>query len=226
MTPVPPPASPCVRVRLVYNLSDGTELGNRFFLSYSGSTPSGASCATLASDIASAWVAHLASLVQENNVLSEVDVIDIATDTGTSGTWSGSDPGTDSSSPLPTQVANNIEYDIAQRYRGGKPRLYLPPPGNAQTLNQAHWTSGFVSASSSGAAAFFAAVEALSVGSMGTLQHVALSYYKGFHNVTNSSGRTRAAPTYRASALVYPVSGYSAKSLMGSQRRRRTSTTP
>jgi hypothetical protein len=61
---------------------------------------------------------------------------------------------------------------------------------------------------------------------MGTLAHVNLSYYKGFTNVTNSSGRERAVPTYRDAALVDPVTGYFGKAIMGSQRRRRTSTTP
>jgi hypothetical protein len=60
---------------------------------------------------------------------------------------------------------------------------------------------------------------------MGVLAHVNLSYYKGFVNVENSSGRERAAPTYRDSALLDPVTGYVVKQVVGSQRRRRTATT-
>jgi hypothetical protein len=78
----------------------------------------------------------------------------------------------------------------------------------------------------SGVAAFFSEIEGLSVGSMGTLQHVNLSYYKGFTNITNSSGRERAVPTYRTVATHDNVTGYSAKAIIGSQRRRRTSTSP
>jgi len=73
--------------------------------------------------------------------------------------------------------------------------------------------------------AFMAEIEALSVGAVGALGHVNLSYYQGFKNITNSSGRERAVPTYRNTALLDVVQGYAAKSVVGSQRRRRTSTT-
>jgi hypothetical protein len=88
------------------------------------------------------------------------------------------------------------------------------------------WTGGFVTAVNSGIAAFFTAVEALSVGAVGALRHVNLSYYAGFTNHTNTSGRERAVPTYRATAVHDNVTSYAAKVEYGSQRRRRTSTTP
>lgn len=226
MTLVPLPDVPCVRVRLIYNESSKGEGGNRFYLSYTGSAPSGPNCTTLAGDVAAAYAAHLASQVHEDYVLQEVDVLDIATDAGLSGQWTGSHAGADTSQVLPANCAQNIEFGIARRYRGGKPRMFLPPTGGDQLEDQATWTPTQVSANSAAAAAFFAALEALSVGSMGTLQHVSLSYYKGFTNITNSSGRERAVPTYRATALHDNVTGYFAKAIVGSQKRRRTSTTP
>ena len=226
MTVVPPPESPCVRVALVFDNTDGTELSSRFFLSYSGAAPSAANCSTLATDIATAWNANMAGQTSDEFTLTEVDVIDIATDTGLSGTAAVSHPGTLSGTTPAAQVAVNCEFDIARRYRGGKPRWYQPGAGGSDVLDGAHWTTGFVSGNNTAVAAFFAAIAALTVGSMGVLAHVNLSYYKGFTNVTNSSGRTRAAPTYRDAALVDTVTGYATKQLFGSQRRRRQSTTP
>lgn len=226
MTVVPLPDTPCVRVRLVYNQSDGFEGGNRFYLSYSGSAPTAANCATLAADVEAAWVANCAAVINEDWALVEVDVLDIATDSGLSGQWSGSESGTVSGTPLPAQCATGIEYDIARRYRGGKPRIYLPPPTQTQLLNPSTYTSGFQSTAGGVVADFFAAIEADTVGSMGTLDHVNLSYYKGFTNITNSSGRERAVPTYRATALHDAVEGYAAKARISSQRRRRSATTP
>jgi len=69
------------------------------------------------------------------------------------------------------------------------------------------------------------AVTGLSVGAVGALAHVNVSYYQSFKNVTNSSGRTRAAPTYRTIALLDPITGYVVKAVVGSQRRRRTAKT-
>jgi hypothetical protein len=226
LTVVPPPASPCVRVRLIYETPNTGEAGSRFYLSYSGSAPSGANCVTLAGDIESAWLSHMASLTPVLWALTEVDVIDIATNSGFSGQWTGSEDGTRSGTTNATQVATNVEFGIARRYRGGKPRMFLPPGADADSSNLNEWNSTYISAVNTGIAAFMSEIEGLSVGSMGTLQHVSLSYYHGFTNHSNTSGRESAVPTYRAAALVDPILSYSCKAVMGSQRRRRTSTTP
>lgn len=224
MTEPPLPASPCVRVRLNYNDTPGNLLGSRFYLSYSGSAPTSGNCATLATDIANAWDANLSSLVSSQFSLAEVDVLDIATDSGSSGQWTGSNEGTDSSQYIPSNAATNIEFGIARRYRGGKPRMFLPPPGSDKLNTVNDWTAAFLTASNAGIEAFFSDIGDLDIGSMGTLAHVNLSYYKGFTNITNSSGRERAVPTYRDSALLDTINGYFTKATVGSQRRRRVST--
>jgi hypothetical protein len=225
MTVVPLPASPCVKVRLDYLNSDNSLAGSRFYLGYTGAAPSAANLDTLATDIAGFWETDFSPLVSTNWSLRAVDIIDIASEAGASGAWAGTNNGADSSGPLPSQIATNVEYDISRRYRGGKPRMYLPAPGSDKLETPATWTTGFLTAVNSACSAFFTAIEALSIGAMGTLSHVNLSYYKGFTNVPNSSGRERAVPTYRSAALVDSVTGYSAKGLLSSQRRRRAATT-
>lgn len=226
MTPVPPPASPCVRVNLTYTDTVGSLLGSRFFLSYGGSDPTAANCAALASDIAGFWETDLAPVTSDNYTLTVVDVLDIATDTGASGIADVSHPGGLTSSGVPSSVCMNVEFNISRRYRGGKPRMYLPGGVFSDLEDISHWTADYVAAVNTAVAAFFAAIEADSQGPLTGMHHVNLSYYKGFTNVTNSSGRERAAPTYRAAALLDTVTGYSAKLVVGSQRRRRTSTSP
>lgn len=226
MTVVPLPDVATLRVRLIWNQGLTGEGANRLYFKYSGSAPSAANCATLASDIASAWNTNIGPLCADNIGLSEVDVLDIATDSGLSGQWTGSHVGSRSGSGVPSQCCMNVEFDIARRYRGGKPRCYLPAGVDGDFQTTATWTSALVSAVNTDFAAFITAVEALSVGSVGTLTHICLSYYKGFTNITNSSGRERAVPTYRDTALSDTVEGYAAKIVVGSQKRRRTSTTP
>lgn len=226
MTAVPLPDVPCVRARLIFSNGGGLEAGNRFYLSYAGSAPTGANCTTLASDIETAWAAHIAPLQSADYDLVEVDVLDIATDSGLSGQWLGSSPGTRSGTGLPFQVATGVEFGIARRYRGGKPRIYLLGGVEDDLANGSNYNGTMVSACNAGVAAFFAALEALSIGAMGALQHVNLSYYSGFTNITNSSGRERAVPKYRDTAKSDPVTGYFTKALLSSQRRRRSSSTP
>jgi len=226
MTVVPLPDTPCVRVRVSGTDAAGNSWGTRFYLSYSGSAPSGANCATLASDIASSWNGDFGSLIQADTITTEVDVLDIATDAGLSGQWTGSDAGSRSGDILPAQTAMNVEYGIARRYRGGKPRAFFPLGVITDLSTSNAWAGSFLTATTTAVEAFFTAIAALDVGSMGTLAHVNLSYYKGFTNITNSSGRERAVPTYRATALHDVITGYFPKSILGSQRRRRTSTAP
>jgi len=226
VTTPPLPASPCLRVRCIWNEGEPGEGGIRFYLSYAGSAPTGANCVTIATDIAAAWASDLSALTPEDIALNEVDVLDIATDSGLSGQWTGTNTGTRGASGVPYQIAMNVEYGIARRYRGGKPRSYFPFGVLGDFQSDATWTSAFVTATNTGVAAFFTAVQAISVGAVGALEHVNLSYYKGFTNIANSSGRERAVPTYRTTALLDTITGYSAKTLLGSQKRRRTSTSP
>lgn len=224
MTAPPLPASPCVRVRLDYTQTDTYRAGSRFYLSYAGSAPTPANCNSLASGIEAAWTAHLAQLVNEYTALTEVDVLDISTLTGASGVWTGSSAGTMDEASLPASIATNVEFGIARRYRGGKPRMFTPNPGVSAMLDGGHFTSAFTALAQDAMTDFFTAIAALSVGAVGALAHVNVSYYAGFKNITNSSGRERAVPTYRDTALVEAVQSYSAKSKMGSQKRRRTAT--
>jgi len=226
LTTPPLPDVPCLRVRLSGTDTAGNTWGTRFYLSYAGSAPTGANCVTLAGDIEAAFASDLASLMGAAYTLTEVDVLDIATDSGLSGQWTGTETGTRSGSNFPAQVCTNIEYGVARRYRGGKPRGFWPFGVESDASSLSSWTGGFVTAVNSGIVAFFTAVEALSVGAVGALRHVNLSYYSGFTNHTNTSGRERAVPTYRATAVHDNVTSYATKVEYGSQRRRRTSTTP
>ena len=224
---VPPlPESNVVRCRLEYTTSAGTDMGSRVYLGFAGSAPSSANCATLAGDIASAWNTDLAAVVYQLVTLTEVDVQDISTYTGNFGSAAVSHAGSMSGGTLTANTATNVEFDIANRYRGGKPRMFLPPPDDTALASIDKFSSTHISNVNTAVSNFFAAVVGSSVGSMGTLTHVAVSYYSGFNNVVNSSGRMRAAPKYRSpNALVRPVTGYATKAVVGSQRRRRTATT-
>jgi hypothetical protein len=225
MTPVPPPSTPCVRVRLDYVNSDDSLASSRFFLSYAGAAPSAATLDTLASDVSAAWGTHIAPNVGSVWTLAGVDIVDITTESGAFGTWGGSIAGGAGGTQLPSQVAVNVEFNLQVRYRGGKPRIFFPAPETSDQQDSANWSNTFVTGMGSAVTAFFAEIEALSLGSIGALAHVDISYYQGFKNVTNSSGRTRAVPQYRDTALVRGISGYAVKKLMSSQKRRRASTT-
>jgi len=223
---VPPlPEVPCVRCSLDYVNTDGFLAGSRFFLSYTGTSPSPGDCQALALLIGQAWEANMANGISDSWSLAEVDVIDIASYTGSSGQSIATYAGNQTGAAMPAQCAVNTEFGIARRYRGGKPRMFWPTPAASNAANAAQWTSTFPSGFDYYVGGFFSHIYGTPVGNMGSLQHVNISFYQGFKNVTNTSGRTRAAPTYRAIALVDPVESYITKLEIGSQRRRRVATT-
>jgi hypothetical protein len=179
----------------------------------------------LATDITTAWVNNLQGLTSNQFGLAEVDVQDIASLTGASGQFAQTNTGSNAGGYLFAGAAVNVEFLIARRYRGGKPRMFHPPMSIAETANPSHWNAAHIASFNAAISGFFAAIEALSVGAVGALAHVNLSYYKGFTNIANSSGRERAVPTYRAAALLDSVEGYNTKAVIGSQKRRRVATT-
>lgn len=225
MTVVPLPDGPTLRIRCVFSLPP-SEGGIRFFHQYSGTAPSAATCATIATDIANLWVTDIAPLLPTDVILTEVDVLDITTASGASGTALVSHAGTRAGTGLPYQVAATVQDQIARRYRGGKPRTYFPAGVEADLLDQSHWLSAFLTSMNAGVLAFHTGIAALSVSGTTVGAHVNLSYYSGFTNITNSSGRTKAVPKYKATATHDVVTGYVTAARLSSQKRRRSATTP
>lgn len=225
--PSPPPFQG-VRVRLIYKDSDNFLAGNRFYLAYSGSAPTPANCITLAGDVSTQWASHLAPVTTDDWSLTEVDVLDLATTSGASGQDTTVHAGTEGTGAVQASVCMNVEYNIARRYRGGKPRIYWPGPPAAGLADNSHWGSSTLTSFNSATSAFFAALNALSIGAMGTLQHSNVSFFHG-KNTASPPWRGpgyKYPPAYRATALVDTVEGYSAKAEIGSQKRRRTALTP
>jgi hypothetical protein len=200
--------------------------GSRFYLRFTGAASSTSDLGTLATDISNLWNTNLAPVICDNFALTEVDVLDITTHTGLANFWTGSHGGSMGGQEEASQVSTNVEFLIGQRYRGGKPRMFLPPPAVSARANAVSWSSTHLSNVNTAMSNFMSGIAALSIGALGTLSHIVLSYYSGFVNHTNTSGRTRSVPQYRSpNALHYPVTGYAAKAEMGSQRRRRVATT-
>lgn len=227
LLPSPPPAQ-AVRCRVLFKNTDSFLAGVRFYLSYSGSAPTPANCVTLAGDIATQWGTHMSPLQTTEWTEYEVDVLDLSSTSGASGVDTSTHAGTVVGGNAPANVCINIEYDIARRYRGGKPRMFLPGISTAGLVDDGHWSNSTLSSVNSGISAFMAALEALSIGAMGTLQHVNISFFHG-HNTSTPPWRGpgyKYPPLYRVTPLIDAVENYSAKAVVGSQKRRRTATTP
>ena len=226
MTVPPLPDTPTLRCAYQMNHDSGLKAGNRFYVRYGGSAPNGANCISIAQALQTLWSAHFQPLINVDWTLVNTDVIDITTLLGASGSYASSDGGADTGTPMYAQQAMNVEFNIAERYRGGKPRMYMPPGADGNQLNDVSWEPSYVASWNSAWNAWATGLAAISVGGVGTLTHTILSYYHGFTNKGGGADRAYNVPTYRTpNALHFDVTGYSAKQEISSQRRRRTSTT-
>jgi hypothetical protein len=114
-----------------------------------------------------------------------------------------------------------IQFLIARRYRGGKPKIFLPLGVSSDITAGAVWASALLSSTITGWNAMIASIVAAGWTAAGTLSQVSVSYYNGFTVVTNPvTHRARNVPTLRVAPTVDTVTGISVETELASQRRR------
>lgn len=193
----------------------------RFYTSYSGTAPSNADLATFDAAISTAFGTNLKSLLDTASLLSQVASVDLSSSTAAVDSSTVSVAGTRGATILPAEVALVSSYRIARRYRGGHPRGYWPFGIETDLSTRRTWTGSFVTACNTGLANFFTAVAAAGWSGAGTLLHVNVSYYAGFHVVTSpTTGRARNVPTLRGTPVVDTITSVFTQQRVGSQRRR------
>jgi hypothetical protein len=114
-----------------------------------------------------------------------------------------------------------VNYLINRRYRGGRPRGYWPLGSQSDWANNQGWGSSFLSAAGGGLGAFVTGIVGLSAGSTTLLDHVNISYYNGFTNVSyGTPTKYRRVPTPRTVPVIDSISSIVLSSKFGSVRRR------
>jgi hypothetical protein len=221
MPPLPDVAQ-VLRVELKQTYQSDLDVLTRLYFQYSGAAPSDADLTTFAGDVAAAWGSDIApELVHESVTLTEVTVTDLTSPTSGQGSWAGSSAGGLSGDPLAAGTAFLVNFQIARRYRGGKPRVY-PAWGAAASLGDASgWGGGFMTEVGIKWPAFVAEIIADAPGSSGPIVQVNVSYYQGFAVEINPiTGRSRNISKPRAVPVVDPVLSTTYSTKPASQRRR------
>ncbi len=195
--------------------------GSRIFLSYSGTAPTNAQCSTFATAVATAWNSDLAALFNTGCVLTEVDVVDLSSTSAGTGTATVSHAGTRTGNALPLNSCLTLNYEIARRYRGGKPRGFWRMGVAGDQLTERTWDSTIISAAQTDFASFITAIAADGWTGAGTIAQVNVSYFFSFHTHTGTTGRVSNIPTFRVDGpITDPITAYLADVSLGTQRRR------
>jgi hypothetical protein len=219
MPPLTPPG-PVIKVAFETDTGASIPAGSRFFLKYSGGTPTTADLNTLATDVATAWASHIAPVVRSTESLVTVTCTDLSSDTGAEGVATVSHAGSLSGDSLPANAAALVNHSVARRYRGGRPRTYLRC-GVAESLATANeWTTSFQADVLAAWQAWIAAVLALTGFGFTLLDDVNVSWFSGNRVFTTPSGRARNIPVPRDTPIIDNITNSSVPQKVSSQRRR------
>jgi len=218
------PALPAVSkvVRMDFHLTQASDTNVQFrkFFAYAG-VLSQNDAATWATAARTSFGAHIApSLVTGCNLILTV-LTDLTSATAAQAQDATAANGANGTDNLPTGVAMIIKSKIARRYRGGHPKVYLPGMRQTNVTSSNLWnttfTSGFITLWNSFISDILTNVPAAAA----PATEVNVSYFLGFHNVTNPiSGRSRAVPTLRVTPVVDTILSHSINPVPASQRRR------
>jgi len=220
---VPPlPAAPkVIRVALSGTVSGGAVWLTRHFIQYTGTAPTNAQLHTFDASVITAYTAQIVGLADADTVLTQVESIDLSSSTSAVDITAASVAGTRAGAVLAASTCTVVSYEIGRRYRGGHPRGYWKLGTQSDLTNPRTWSAAFTNACNTDIAAYFTALEAAGWTGAGTLTQVNVSYFSGFHVVTNPiTLRARNVPLVRVAPTIDTVTSVLTRSSIGNQRRR------
>ena len=211
MTIILPNAPKTLRVRFIGQYQSRPWV-NVFHVQYSGAKPDIAAAKTLAQQFNGAWNTNLALLHTGTVQLNTVEVVDLDTSDGAVGTDNTLRSGTAalSGQAMPPNVACCLSWKIAQRYRGGHPRMYLTGQMTGNTGANGLWQGAWVTPASTQGGNFITGINGLT-GPQSPLVAVATSYYKSHQGYPDN---VRPIPQN------FPIQSCVVHSRIDTQRRR------
>lgn len=185
--------------------NQSTPWNNIFYLQYPANPPTIGDLQSIATQVANAWNANIAPIINTSNALNRVECIDIATNTGADGAAVVTHVGTRSGALIPVQVACVFSFHVNVRYRGGHPRMYVPAGVAADVSAGRLWSGAAQTAFATAASGFVTAINAIQLGGS-TFFMIMVSYHT--------------AHALRPVPARFPIVGTAVDDRIDTQRRR------
>lgn len=205
--PARPPVAGVIRSEWLWTQS-GVPAANVLHIGYSSAPPSVTDLTTLATDLQNFISSYLLAYVPVATIQTEVINTDLSSDTANVGVSSTPTAGAMAGSELSAQASLMINFTISRRYRGGKPRIYLPAGTSPGLATQSTWSSTYRYDLGLAWASMKSHVEGQTFGSLITTSFGCVSYRTG--------GAARVVPIFE------PFVGYAINGVVRTQRRRLT----
>lgn len=203
----PLPSVPnCLKYTQNWQIGNNLKAASIFHFLYSGGPPNAAACAGLAATFQAAMVTTFKAQMPGTTSIGQATVLDLASTSGAQGAGGTVTAGTRAGTEFPANVAMVVNHTIARRYRGGKPRTYLPTGVATDNLTAGLWTSGIVTGLTTDYATFITDCLAATSGGVSITEYVNVSYY-----LNNA---------LRATPVVDVITASQCRTRIGSQRRR------
>lgn len=213
--------SPGKVLKLIWQWSNqGRNCVNVTYAEYPGAGDNVSDLISVVDQIYPILVATFVPLINNAWHLDGVTAVDLQTPTSPTASHVHTTPGGEGGPSLPVDVALGITWSILRRYRGGRPRIYLPSPGNSALETTHSWHSTVVDAFNLAAATFLTEMAGVTSTAYGPLTPASISYHAGFTNITLPSGRETSRSVVRPVPVVDIIKGALADTRLWSQRRR------
>lgn len=215
-----PAVSKVVRVD-IHGLPQGVGVGqNRLFFQFSG-TLSSTDATTWLGNIVTAWGTFMTSRINSDTTTNLYVLTDLTSSTAVQVTNATAKSGGVANTPLSNAVSLVLKKVVARRYRGGHPRFYLYGLSTTDRNDTRTWDATHLGNIVGSFQTFInACIANTNPAAIGTITHVSVSYFLGFHNVTFPSGRVASVPTPRGTPVVDQVINITGNPVIASQRRR------
>ena len=222
MAPPLPTPSGVVRFRMGHVIDNAGPYTSGFDLSYTGSGLTPAQLAACAGVVANAWSTDLAGACGTWVTLTSVVAVDLQNPSTPEGVVAVSHAGTRTGGGLLTSTATCLSFLPNRRYRGSRPKTFLPAGVYSDLLSQQHWSSTWITDIENAWGLFIAAIIANSPSGVTLGAQVYVSYIGRPYTVVSNAGKTR---SHSVGTPVDPPGVYSVLSVVAnpkvaSQRKR------
>lgn len=220
--PALPPVPSVIAILLLWDDGSDANAMTRIHVQYSGAAPTDADMTTYAGQLEAGGAALFPDVLDTASAFLGAKVIDLTSPTAGAGESLASTAGVRSGDVLGAGVAALVNFSIARRYRGGKPKAFLPWGTATDLLTRQTWKAASITDFLSAYSTWFTDYASGDPpGSTTIVGPVSVSYYgPPNRTVTGSTGRVRTLSTTRVTPLVDPITGIAFSTTVASQRRR------
>jgi hypothetical protein len=217
------PVANGLRVDESLTIGTDTRATVHYFFQFVTGTTTAPNLNAVCTNMVGFWTSDMAPQCTAFVTLTQLKITDLTSATSPIGVSTGTSTGTRAAPGLPQGVAAIIQRKVGRRYRGGHSRVYYPAGASADLATADTWTSAFTTGLLTNWNGYQAAWinQLTSVGALGGVTAVNVSYFNGFTVVTNPiTGRARNVPKARALPLTDVIASTAINPKIGVQRRR------